>query len=116
MPMATHATQSLCPECKALVPADVVEDEGRVVMVKQCPEHGEHRALTCSDAEGYISGEADPVRVHDGVADAAALRHASHDLAEVGVNRRLSARQHHDIGRTTFGARDRIEHRMYVIE
>ena len=53
MPLAMNATQSLCPECKALVPADVVEDEGRVVMVKRCPEHGEHRALTCSDAEWY---------------------------------------------------------------
>ena len=50
MPPAMSATQSLCPECKALVPADIVEDEGRVVMVKRCPEHGEHRALTCSDA------------------------------------------------------------------
>jgi len=27
------------PECKALVPADVVEDQGRIVMVKHCPEH-----------------------------------------------------------------------------
>lgn len=53
MPLAMNATQSLCPECKALVPADIVEDEGQVVMVKRCPEHGEHRALTCSDAEWY---------------------------------------------------------------
>jgi 7,8-dihydro-6-hydroxymethylpterin dimethyltransferase len=53
MQRSLSATQSLCPECKALVPADVVEDEGRIVMVKHCPEHGEQRALTCSDAEWY---------------------------------------------------------------
>lgn len=53
MSMATTETQSLCPECKALVPAEVVEDGGRVVMIKHCPEHGEHRALTCSDAQWY---------------------------------------------------------------
>ena len=46
-------TQSLCPECKDLVPADVVEEAGRVLMIKHCPTHGDHRALTCSDAGWY---------------------------------------------------------------
>lgn len=53
MSIAINATQSLCPECRSLVPADVVEDDGRIVMLTHCPEHGESRALTCSDAEWY---------------------------------------------------------------
>lgn len=51
--MAIGETQSLCPECKSVVPAEVVEEGGRVIMVKHCPEHGERRALTCSDANWY---------------------------------------------------------------
>jgi uncharacterized radical SAM superfamily Fe-S cluster-containing enzyme len=46
-------TQSLCPRCKRLVDADVVERDGRIVMIKRCPKHGVSEALTCSDAEWY---------------------------------------------------------------
>lgn len=46
-------TQSLCARCKRLVPADVIDDGGRVVLVKRCPAHGETRAVTCSDTEWY---------------------------------------------------------------
>jgi uncharacterized radical SAM superfamily Fe-S cluster-containing enzyme len=53
MSSAIGETKSLCPECKALVPAEVTEVEGRVVMVKHCPVHGDRRALTCSDADWY---------------------------------------------------------------
>ncbi len=53
MSSAISATKSLCSECKALVPGEILEDEGRVVMVKHCPVHGDHRALTCSDADWY---------------------------------------------------------------
>ena len=33
-------TQSLCPECKKVVPARIFESEGKVLMEKTCPEHG----------------------------------------------------------------------------
>ena len=53
MSSAISATKSLCSECKALVPAEILEDDGRVVIAKHCPVHGDHRALTCSDADWY---------------------------------------------------------------
>lgn len=46
-------TQSLCPRCKRLVDAEVVERDGRILMIKHCPQHGTSEALTCSDAEWY---------------------------------------------------------------
>ncbi len=46
-------TDSLCSHCKRLVPADIVESAGRILMVKHCPEHGKHSVLTCSDASWY---------------------------------------------------------------
>lgn len=46
-------THSLCPRCKRVVPADIVERDGRIVMIKECPKHGVSEALTCSDAEWY---------------------------------------------------------------
>ena len=39
-------TQSLCPECLALVPAKIVERGGRVYFRKRCPAHGVRRHPT----------------------------------------------------------------------
>ena len=43
------ATQSLCPECLALVPAKIVERGGRVYFRKRCPHHGPREDFVCSD-------------------------------------------------------------------
>jgi uncharacterized radical SAM superfamily Fe-S cluster-containing enzyme len=57
MPLRTHTflgtTQSLCPECLALVPAKIVAREGRVYFRKRCPAHGEREDFVCSDASQY---------------------------------------------------------------
>ncbi|REK12043.1 MAG: radical SAM protein [Planctomycetota bacterium] len=47
-------TQSLCPECLAVVPAKiVVRDGGRVYFRKRCPEHGVRDDFVCSDVRYY---------------------------------------------------------------
>lgn len=57
MQLRTHTflglTQSLCPECLALVPAKIIEREGRVYFRKRCPTHGEREDFVCSDVEQY---------------------------------------------------------------
>lgn len=47
-------TRSSCPECLRTIDAQVVFEDGRVVMRKQCPTHGRFEALTTSDAEMYL--------------------------------------------------------------
>jgi uncharacterized radical SAM superfamily Fe-S cluster-containing enzyme len=46
-------TQSLCPECFALVPAKILERSGRVYFRKQCPTHGIREDYICSDVSQY---------------------------------------------------------------
>jgi uncharacterized radical SAM superfamily Fe-S cluster-containing enzyme len=46
-------TLSLCPTCRAHVPAAVVERAGQAMMVKHCETHGDSRALIESDARYY---------------------------------------------------------------
>lgn len=47
-------TQSLCPECLALVPAKIVVKNGnRVYFRKRCPTHGLREDFVCSDAAWY---------------------------------------------------------------
>ena len=41
-------TQSLCPECLAVVPAKIIERGGRVYFRKTCPEHGVREDFVCS--------------------------------------------------------------------
>ena len=50
-------TQSLCPECTQLIDATILEDGGKVVMEKRCPEHGEFRDIVYSDAKLYLKME-----------------------------------------------------------
>ncbi|HWQ54647.1 MAG TPA: radical SAM protein [Bryobacteraceae bacterium] len=50
-------TKSLCPECTRLIDARIIEDNGRVVMVKSCPDHGEFRDTVFSDAKLYLKME-----------------------------------------------------------
>ena len=46
-------TQSLCPECLALVPAKIVARGGRVYFRKRCPRHGVREDFVCSDVAMY---------------------------------------------------------------
>lgn len=47
-------TQSLCPECLAVVPAKIiVKDERRVYFRKRCPTHGVREDFVCSDVSQY---------------------------------------------------------------
>ncbi|MFO0965049.1 MAG: radical SAM protein [Gemmataceae bacterium] len=46
-------TQSLCPECLALVPAKIITRQGRVYFRKRCPTHGEREDFICSDVKQY---------------------------------------------------------------
>ncbi len=57
-------TQSLCPECVAIIPADIVERDGKVWMVKDCPEHGHFEDVYYSDVELYLRMEQ---WAHDGM-------------------------------------------------
>jgi uncharacterized radical SAM superfamily Fe-S cluster-containing enzyme len=46
-------TQSLCPECLALVPAKIITKGGRVYFRKRCPTHGVREDFICSDVRQY---------------------------------------------------------------
>ncbi|MFO0842784.1 MAG: radical SAM protein [Gemmataceae bacterium] len=46
-------TQSLCPECLTLLPAKIIEKNGRVYFRKQCPAHGVREDFVCSDVRWY---------------------------------------------------------------
>ncbi len=46
-------TQSLCPECRRVVPAKIVSRDGRVYFQKRCPEHGDREDFVCSDVTRY---------------------------------------------------------------
>ena len=46
-------TQSLCPECLALVPAKVISRGGRVYFRKTCILHGIREDFVCSDAKWF---------------------------------------------------------------
>ena len=46
-------TQSLCPECLALLPAKIVERGGRVYFRKHCPRHGVREDFVCSDERWF---------------------------------------------------------------
>ena len=46
-------TQSLCPECLALVPAKIITRGQRVYFRKRCPTHGVREDFVCSDVALY---------------------------------------------------------------
>jgi uncharacterized radical SAM superfamily Fe-S cluster-containing enzyme len=46
-------TQSLCPQCLAVVPAKILVRDNRVYFRKTCPEHGVREDFVCSDASHY---------------------------------------------------------------
>jgi uncharacterized radical SAM superfamily Fe-S cluster-containing enzyme len=50
-------TRSLCPDCTQLIDARIFEEDGRVIMEKSCPTHGEFRDTVYSDAKLYLKME-----------------------------------------------------------
>ncbi|MCE5311178.1 MAG: radical SAM protein [Acidobacteriales bacterium] len=50
-------TQSLCPECLKIIEAVEFEENGKVVMEKTCPEHGEFKDTIWSDVKLYLKME-----------------------------------------------------------
>jgi uncharacterized radical SAM superfamily Fe-S cluster-containing enzyme len=46
-------TQSLCPECLAVVPAKIIVRRGRVYFRKHCQQHGVREDFVCSDVSQY---------------------------------------------------------------
>jgi uncharacterized radical SAM superfamily Fe-S cluster-containing enzyme len=46
-------TESLCPVCLAVIPAEVVERGGRVFLEKTCPRHGPLSAYLWPDSDHY---------------------------------------------------------------
>ncbi|MDF2956538.1 MAG: C-terminal domain of the GTP 3' 8'-cyclase MoaA [Candidatus Alkanophagales archaeon MCA70_species_1] len=46
-------TKSLCPECLSVIPAEVYEEGGKILIRKRCEEHGEFEDIYWADAELY---------------------------------------------------------------
>lgn len=52
-----HKTTSLCDHCYRHIPGNVIEENGTVVLVKRCPEHGEMKSIVEIDLSFYYSLE-----------------------------------------------------------
>ena len=50
-------TQSLCPECIRVIDARLFEENGRVMMEKTCPDHGDFKDTVWSDVRLYLKAE-----------------------------------------------------------
>ena len=50
-------TKSICPECLKALDATIFEDDGKVFIKKECPEHGAFQELYWSDYEQYVRAE-----------------------------------------------------------
>ena len=46
-------TKSVCPECKKVIAASIFEEGGKIIMEKECFDHGNFRDVYWSDAELY---------------------------------------------------------------
>lgn len=50
-------TKSICPICHQVIDARIYEDNGRVMISKNCPEHGSFKDVYWSDVEMYLKAE-----------------------------------------------------------
>ncbi|MDO4491036.1 MAG: radical SAM protein [Lachnospiraceae bacterium] len=70
MKKSIRKTRSVCPICLKNLPAELVEEEdGRIIMEKACPEHGQYAAPVWQgrlDFEQWLLG-VPPLREYDGV-------------------------------------------------
>jgi len=57
LPRLLKETKSICPECLAVVDAKVIEDNGRVALVKACSKHGSFEDTYWSDYRQYARFE-----------------------------------------------------------
>ena len=53
MRASMRLTKSICPECKRVIEASIFEENGKIIMGKECPDHGSFRDVYWSDAELY---------------------------------------------------------------
>jgi tetraether lipid synthase len=52
--MGLGATRSLCPECRRVVDAELLVRDGKVLLSRECAEHGVFEAVVYGDAERYL--------------------------------------------------------------
>jgi uncharacterized radical SAM superfamily Fe-S cluster-containing enzyme len=50
-------TKSICPECLKVLDATIFEEDGKVYIKKECPEHGSFRDVYWSDYVQYLRAE-----------------------------------------------------------
>jgi uncharacterized radical SAM superfamily Fe-S cluster-containing enzyme len=50
-------TKTLCPECLKVLDATILEEDNKVYIEKECPEHGKFREIYWSDYEQYQRAE-----------------------------------------------------------
>ncbi len=55
--MLLRKTKSLCPVCHEVIDADILEEEGKVMMEKTCKEHGFFKDVYWGDADLYRKAE-----------------------------------------------------------
>ena len=48
-------TRSICPECKAVIDAQIIVRDNKVYIRKRCPNHGWFEGIISSDAEMYVN-------------------------------------------------------------
>jgi uncharacterized radical SAM superfamily Fe-S cluster-containing enzyme len=54
MPVAPLGrTTSICPDCRRVLDAELIERDGKVVLARTCPEHGRIEAVVYGDATRY---------------------------------------------------------------
>ena len=51
--MIVRKTKSICPVCKTVLDADIIEEEEKIWIRRICPEHGIFRSLYWSDADMF---------------------------------------------------------------
>jgi 7,8-dihydro-6-hydroxymethylpterin dimethyltransferase len=47
-------TESICPRCRRVLDAELLVRRGRVVLARECPDHGTSEAVVYGDAERYL--------------------------------------------------------------
>jgi 7,8-dihydro-6-hydroxymethylpterin dimethyltransferase len=47
-------TQSICPRCRVVLDAELLVRDGRVLLSRECPDHGVFEAVVYGDAERYL--------------------------------------------------------------
>ena len=50
-------TRSLCPECHDIIDAKIFEENGKVMIAKECPNHGKFKDVYWSNVDLYLKAE-----------------------------------------------------------